>query len=186
MKKIIISFLCFSIIVLSYPITNVSASTYVSTKYINERLVGGIVPHGVRDKVKTYYESHTVTKGKKQVLGTVTNTTKKKATISASYSKTRSRSFSIGVSIPKEILKDAVSLTISGGLSFSETITLSASVKLKAGKSHTFYYRTNTIKDKYKHIVQCQSTDISGTWKNSGSTKTKYSTVTTKAPEIIV
>lgn len=97
MKKIIISFLCLSIIILSYPTTNVSASTYVSTKYINERLVGGIVTHCVRDRVKTYYQGQTKTKGTKQVLGTVTNTKKKKATISASYSKTRSRSFLMNI-----------------------------------------------------------------------------------------
>lgn len=165
--------------------TNVNAK-YLSTKYQHYSLPTGLMCSQTRERVKTYSEGKDVTKGKKSVLGSVTNTKKKKCQMTGTYTKTRSRSYSVGTNIELPILENAVTLTIGGSLSFSESITLSATVTVPKKSTYTFYYRVNTRKDKYKHLVQKQRSSVTGKWNDFGSEFTRYSTITTKTPEIIV
>ncbi len=186
MLKRKISVLFFMSLFCSCVLQTSANAKYLSTKYQHYSLPTGIMCSQTRERVKTYSEGKEITKGYKSVLGSVTNTKKKKCKMTGTYTKTRSRSYSVGGNIELPILENAVNLTIGGSLSFSESITLSATVTVPKKSTYTFYYRVNTRKDKYKHLVQKQRSSVTGKWNSYGSQFTRYSTITTKTPEIIV
>lgn len=186
-RKLITSLLIICLSFGLYPKMDISAaSTFVGTDYTNYGITGGIVCYSTRERVKTYFASANVTYGKTLLLGTVTNTTGRKATMTGTYSKNRTRIYTISAKIPTSILKKAIDVTIGGSLSYSESVTLSASASVKKYSSHNFYYRVNTQVATYRHVVQKQQQNISGDWNNKGNAKTRYSYVTSTAPEIIV
>lgn len=185
-KKIVITVMIVSMTLGMYPVNEVLAtSKCLSTDYTNYKDVGGIFCYTIREKVKTYHDSYKTTKGKLLVLGTVTNTKKKKCKMTGTYSKTRSRTYSIAAKTPTNILKKVVDISIGGALTYSQTVTLSATVTVKGKSAYTFYYRVNTRTDKYKHVVQKQSNKF-GAYKNEGAEFKRYSNVYSKTPEIIV
>ena len=156
-----------------------------STQYINKGLTNGAIPYKLRDKVVTTKTQQTTSYSNWVEKGSYNN--KKNSsphTFTYSYSETNSRSFSLGAGISKSILGTEVSLSIGGGLSWSKTDSLSGSAKVPGNKVAHAYIRTKTVTTKFKHIIQKQKTDIKGTWHNSGSQVTSYSTVITKTPEI--
>lgn len=185
--KFIPAILTCSLIFGIIPSNTISASTYVSTDYINETKQGNMLVHYSRDKVTTYYEGvSSVSYSTKQPLGSVTNTHSTPQVMGGSYSKTRSRTFSLSAKVTKNILKHAVDLTIGGSLTYSETVTLSASYNIPGNTTHTFYYQMRTQTDKYKHIVQRQTKTLESNYSNYGSPSTSYSYVYSKSPHIVI
>ena len=156
-----------------------------STQYIDRGVTGGIVPHQLRDRVVTTKESQSTSYSNWVEKGSHSNLNNNSPqTFTYSYSETNSRTFSMGAGINKEILGLEVSASIGGSLSWSKTDTLSGSANVPGKRVAHAYIRKKIITAKFKHVIQRQSTDVTGKWVNSGSQKTSYSTVKTTTPEI--
>lgn len=166
-----------------------SASAYSKqTYYTNYGCTWGTMSYATRTKVTSTVVSTNTSYTSKQKVGSVKNTSKYTAKKTFTISKTSSRSYSFSASadVPVKLLKNDVKLTIGGSLTFSETLTLSAMVDVPAKTTSPVYLRYEKESIKYKYVCQKQQQDIYGKWRNVGKSYTKYATVTTSVPEIIV
>ena len=156
--------------------------------YTNYGLVGGIMVYRTRKKVTSYLTQKWTKYGKKREVGEITNSTKKTASrgLTVSESTTRTISLSASTTIPKAVLKNDVSITIGGSLSFNKTISVSVQAKVPPRSSRSVYLRYKRSKAKYKYVVQPQKMNTLGKWVNTGKKYTRYNTVTTRVPSLIV
>lgn len=184
MKKLL-KILTFAIVMVIINPISVKAATY----YTNEGVTGGFIPYNTRTKVISSIYFDKTTNTKKESVGVFDNTKSKKnatMTVSFSKSKTRGYTFSVSKDVPIKCLKDDVKATIGGKIDFSETISISGSKVIPPKKKGTayFYYEKRVVK--YKYVCQYQQKNIHGKWCNKGKTFTKYATVTTKVPAITI
>lgn len=136
---------------------------------------------------KISYVKSTQKKGLKKVLGTLTNSGKKGRYMSASYTKSKTRTYSLGVDTKLSFLKKEVKATIGGSVSDSSSVTLnSGDIWVGPKKSATLYYRINKTTCKYKNVKTTykNSASTGGKWKKTGSS-TSYSYIYENTPEII-
>lgn len=162
-----------------------AVSTYYSETWQGSASGMGLIYY--RNKYVTDHIMTGVNYGKKQTLGTVTNTESKAKQMSASYAKAESRTYTLNAKVPVQVLKKAVDVTIGGSLSYTTTITLSGSITVPARSSRNFYYRTNTETATFSTTKQTQKRNLGGssTWKNYGSAEHYTEKVITKTPELI-
>ena len=156
-----------------------------STQYIDRGSTTGFIPYQLRDKVVTTKTQETTSYSSWVEKGSYNN--KKNSspqTFSYSFSETNSRSFTLGAGITKNILGLEVSLSIGGELSWSKTDSFTGSAEVPGNKVGHAYLRNKIVTAKFKHVIQRQKTDIKGTWQNSGTESTSFSTVISKTPEI--
>lgn len=156
-----------------------------STQYIDRGIAGGIVPYQLRDKVTTTKEQESLDYSQWIERGSHDNRANKTPqTFEYSYSETNTRTFSIGSGITKTILSYEVNLSIGGELSWSKTETIAGSAEVPGNKVAHAYIRSQIKTTKFRHLIQRQKTDITGKWKDVGTQKLSFSTITTKTPQI--
>lgn len=136
----------------------------------------------IRDKIKTSYYSGSTSYGTKSTVLCAKNSSVVSQNYGYSYTKALSGEVSLGASVPVK----AIELEVGAKVSYSTSTTISASVTVPKKTTYYVYKRQDTSSKKYKSIVQNQWYYTDGTWKDSGSAKTVYSTVKQKYPTIII
>ena len=156
-----------------------------STQYIDRGSTTGFIPYQLRDRVITTKNQESTTYSIWVEKGSYNNKENSAPqTFSYSYSETNSRSFSLGAGVTKSVLSAEVNLSIGGELSWSKTESFTGSATVPANKVAHAYIRTKIVTTEFKHRIQRQKTDITGTWQNSGTETTSYSTIISKTPQI--
>lgn len=172
----------------------VSGDTYAAEKKIKTYYTGidmqgtGFTGYTIRHKVVSYYQWKKVSYSKKREVGEIRNNTGKKATKTLSVSRATTRTYSISLSavIPKSVVKNDISATIGGSISFNNTITISAGTSVPAYSTKSVYLQYKTSKCRYRYVVQKQIKSMYGKWRNIGKPYTKYNISTTKVPVLVL
>ena len=139
-----------------------------------------------RTVISTTYLGTTTSTSRKILKNTYDNSKSKVAFENTyTYTETTSRSMSASASVGGSILGIEVGATIGGSASYSRTQSYSYKVRIPAGKIGRVYLSEKTEVARYRHVIQPQEKGLGepdSKYRNSGSMRTEFSTVTTKSP----
>lgn|GEM_PF-4943953 len=145
----------------------------------------GVMSYARRNKIVTTVSSKTTKKNQnKRKVGRI-SVSSNGTTASGTFSVSESVTYSLAAGVPVSIIQKDCNISVSKSTTVSKGMSLTASAKLKKGKSKTVYVAYDIVTIKYKHVIQTQQQNIWGKWVNVGKPTVKYTIKKIKTPVLL-